>query len=176
MIGIIIVFVGIALGVLVGMNAIVPYILSKYIAVAILAFLDSAFGGITANLQKKFDLKVFLTGFFGNAIIAMILVFIGIRLDVDIYLAAVIVFSTRLLNNFSVIRRIALGKLEKEKKEVNLENSLNIEYEKISKDMPNEVKNMVKDNKEKIKTEMKLEKLDKGNREIKTKTKGKKNR
>lgn len=173
MIGIIIVFICIALGVLVGMNAIVPYILSKYIAVAILAFLDSAFGGITANLQKKFNLKVFLTGFFGNAIIAMVLVYIGINLNVDIYLAAVIVFSTRLLNNFSVIRRIVIGKVEKEKKEINLENNLNIEYEKNSDSLPEQVKVIVKDNKDKIKKENKLEKLDKENTGINIKNSAK---
>lgn len=167
MIGFIILFTGIALGVLSGLNIIVPYALSKYIAVAILAFLDSAFGGMTANLQKKFNLKVFLTGFFGNAIIAMILVFIGIRLNVDIYLAAVIVFSTRLLNNFSVIRRIVLGKVEKERKEINLENDINIEYEKDLNKLPGQVTASVKESKEKIKKQIKLEKLDKGEKGIK---------
>lgn len=173
MIGIIITTICIGFGVLFGLNVIVPYALSKYVAVAILAFLDSAFGGITANLQKKFNLKVFLTGFFGNAIIAMILVFIGIRLNVDIYLAAVIVFSTRLLNNFSVIRRIVLGKVEKDKKELNLENNLNIEYEKTEYDLLNQVLSTVKESKEKVKRENKLEKLDKGHVEVKRKPRNK---
>lgn len=173
MVGVIIVLACIILGVVAGINIIVPYALSQYVAVAILAFLDSAFGGMTANMQKKFDLKVFLTGFFGNAIIAMILVFIGIRLNVDIYLAAVIVFSTRLLNNFSVIRRIVLGKVEKEKKEISLENNLNIEYEKNLNQLPDQVAATVKESKEKAKKEVKLEKLDKGNVDVKKKTSSK---
>lgn len=152
MVGIIIILSCVALGVLSGLNIIVPYALSKYIAVAILAFLDSAFGGMTANLQKKFNLKVFLTGFFGNAIIAMVLVFIGIRLNVDIYLAAVIVFSTRLLNNFSVIRRIVIDKVDKDK-------PYDEEYAKTDYDYANRNK--------KTKTKNLLEKLDKKSIDIK---------
>ncbi len=162
MIGIIIVVACIGFGILAGLNVVVPYILSKYIVVAILAFMDSAFGAITAKLQNKFNLKVFLTGFFGNALIAMLLVFIGIRLNVDIYLAAVIVFSTRLLNNFSVIRRIVIGKVEKDNKQLNLENNVNLEYERDLNDLPGQVTSVAKESKEKVKKEIKLEKLDKG--------------
>lgn len=120
MIGIIILVVFIILGFLAGMNFVVPYIYSKYIAVAILACLDSVFGAFTANIEKKFRINIFISGFFGNALIAMLLVFIGEKLNVDIYLAAVIVFSGRLLNNFSTIRREYIQKLDdkvKKKKE-----------------------------------------------------------
>jgi len=54
----------------------------------------------------------------------MFLVFIGDKLNVDIYLAAVIVFSGRLLNNFSSIRRDYLQKINervnKKKEEVKI--------------------------------------------------------
>lgn len=159
MVGIIIVIACVGIGILFGMNIIVPYALSKYIAVAILAFLDSSFGGMTANLQKQFNLKVFLTGFFGNAIIAMLLVFIGIKLNVDIYLAAVIVFSTRLLNNFSVIRRIVLNKIEKDKTLVKINDS-NLEYDEYNK-IPNQIKASVKEAEAKVKKVIKLEKINK---------------
>lgn len=92
-------------GFLAGLNLVIPYAYSNYIAVAILACLDSVFGAFTANIDKKFRINIFLSGFFGNALIAMALVFIGEKLNVDIYLAAVIVFSGRILNNFSTIRR-----------------------------------------------------------------------
>lgn len=92
-------------GILTGLNFAIPYALSKYIAVAILAALDSVFGAMSANMKKEFRIKTFLSGFFGNALIAMFLTFIGEKLDVDIYLGVVIVFSGRLLNNFSTIRR-----------------------------------------------------------------------
>ncbi|MEG1009904.1 MAG: small basic family protein, partial [Clostridia bacterium] len=94
-----------ALGIICGLNIEIPYIYSKYIAVAILACLDSVFGAYSSNLENKFKLNIFLSGFFGNSLIAMVLVYMGDRLNVDIYLAAIIVFSSRLLNNFSNIRR-----------------------------------------------------------------------
>ena len=47
---------------------IISYTYSNYLAIAIIAALDSVFGGIVATIKKNFDLKIFLTGFFGNAI------------------------------------------------------------------------------------------------------------
>ena len=91
----------------------IPTYLSKYIAIGILAALDSVFGGICANLQKNFTLKIFLSGFFGNTLLAVLLTFIGDKLDLDIYLAAVIVFGTRLFQNFAIIRRFMMSKLGK---------------------------------------------------------------
>lgn len=94
---------------------IIPYAYSKYTAVAIIAALDSVFGGIASMMQGKFEMKIFISGFFGNAIIAIMLVALGVRLGVDIYLAAIIVFVERLLINFSVIRRVLLTKYKDKK-------------------------------------------------------------
>lgn len=115
MYGVILSGIAIILGIFAGTTINVPYTLSKYLAVAILACLDSVFGAYNSNLDNNFNLKVFVSGFFGNALIAIFLVFIGIKLDVDIYLAAIIVFSTRLINNFSVIRRKILDKTNSKK-------------------------------------------------------------
>lgn len=111
MIGVIILIVCAVLGIIFGMNVIVPYAISKYIAVSILAFIDTVFGALVSNTQRKFSLTIFLTGFFGNAIIAIALVFLGEKLNVDIYLAAVIVFSTRLFSNFSIMRRYYIDRI-----------------------------------------------------------------
>ena len=107
----------VALGFLSGYSFEIPYTFTEYIAVAILAFLDSIFGGISSNMQSKFDFTIFITGFFFNALIAMFLVYLGQKLNVDIYLAAVIVFSGRIFTNFSVIRRIAIDNIRKRKSE-----------------------------------------------------------
>jgi len=117
MLGILVILVFVIIGIVIGSDIIVPYAFTQYIAVAILAFLDSLFGAVAANMQKKFDLIIFLTGFFGNAIIAIFLVFLGQRLNVDIYLAAVIVFSSRLFNNFSAIRRVKIEEFKEKRKE-----------------------------------------------------------
>ena len=84
---------------------IIPYTYSGYLAIAIIAALDSVFGGITATLNKNFDLKIFVSGFFGNAILSILLTYLGQRLNVDIYLAAIVVFVGRMFNNLSIIRR-----------------------------------------------------------------------
>ena len=111
MIGIIILVICAILGIIAGMNVIVPYAVSKYVAVSILAFIDTVFGALVSNTQRKFSLTIFLTGFFGNALIAIALVFLGQKLNVDIYLAAVIVFSTRLFSNFSIMRRYYIDRI-----------------------------------------------------------------
>lgn len=103
----------VALGFIFGSNLEIPYTFTEYIAVAILAFLDSIFGGIASNMQSRFNISVFISGFFLNAIVAMFLVYLGQKLNVDIYLAAVIVFSSRLFTNFSIIRRILIENIEK---------------------------------------------------------------
>ena len=100
--------VGVAIGLLVPWK--VPDSYSIYMAIAILAALDSIFGGLLAVLRKKFDLKIFIAGFFGNTFLAVGLVFIGIKLDINLEIAAVVVFGTRLFQNFALIRRFLLKK------------------------------------------------------------------
>ena len=98
--------VGCLVGALIGIYApIIPYTYSGYLAIAIIAALDSVFGGINSLLKKNFDLKIFVTGFFGNAILSILLTILGQKLNVDIYLAAIVVFVGRMFNNLASIRR-----------------------------------------------------------------------
>ena len=74
------IILGCIIGVVVGNFApIISYTYSGYLAIAIIAALDSVFGGIVSSLNKKFDMGVFLSGFFGNAILAMLLTYLGQR-------------------------------------------------------------------------------------------------
>lgn len=98
--------VGIFIGLLFPVH--VPAEYSQYIAIIILASLDSVFGGLSSMSKKAFNLQIFLSGFIGNSLLAAILTFIGKKLDVDLYLVALIVFGTRLFTNFSVMRRYYL--------------------------------------------------------------------
>ena len=114
------IIVGCMLGAIIGIYApIVPYTYSGYLAIAIIAALDSVFGGIAATLKKNFDLKIFVSGFFGNAILSILLTFLGQKLNVDIYLAAIVVFVGRMFNNLAMTRRYYIEKLatRKAKKE-----------------------------------------------------------
>lgn len=106
--------IGCIVGALIGLNSpIIPYTYSGYLAIAIIAALDSVFGGISATLNKTFDLKVFASGFFGNAILSIALTYLGQKLNVDIYLAAIVVFVGRMFNNLAIIRRYYLDKFVK---------------------------------------------------------------
>lgn len=59
------ILIGCILGAILGMNApMISYTYSSYLAIAIIAALDSVFGGITSVIKKNFDLKIFITGFF----------------------------------------------------------------------------------------------------------------
>lgn len=104
--------IGCIIGAIIGINIpTIPYTYSGYLAIAIVAALDSVFGGITSTLKKNFDMKIFISGFFVNAILAMALTYLGERLNVDIYLAAVVVFVGRMFNNLGTIRRYYVEKI-----------------------------------------------------------------
>ncbi|HHT64744.1 MAG: small basic family protein [Caldicoprobacterales bacterium] len=107
--------IGILIGIILGMTLPIniPTAYSSYMSIAVLAALDSVFGGIRASLEKHFEADVFISGFFGNAVLAAGLAYIGDRLNVPIYLCAIFVFGYRLFNNFAQIRRHFLGLLRK---------------------------------------------------------------
>lgn len=116
--------VGCILGAIIGINMpIIPYTYSSYLAISIVAALDSVFGGITSTIKGKFDFKIFVSGFFGNAILSILLTYLGEKLNVDIYLAAIVVFVGRMFNNLGIIRRFYIEKWinKKNQKEENCE-------------------------------------------------------
>jgi len=119
------ILIGCLVGALLGINApIISYTYSSYLAIAIIAALDSVFGGISSVVKGNFDLKVFISGFFGNAILSILLTYLGQKLNVDIYLAAIIVFVGRMFTNLSIIRRHFLEKWSKNReKEVDAKNA-----------------------------------------------------
>ena len=108
------ILVGCILGAILGINApIISYTYSTYLAIAVIAALDSVFGGISSVLKKTFDLKIFLSGFFVNSILSILLTVLGQKLNVDIYLATIFVFISRMFNNLTIIRRYYVEKWSK---------------------------------------------------------------
>ena len=95
------------LGILAGLF--LPYNLSNdtlpYVAVALLAALDTIFGGIWSNCEKRFNVGMFMTGLISNTILAIIFTFMGDKLGIDLSLAVVVVFGVRIFTNLSNIRR-----------------------------------------------------------------------
>ncbi len=112
------IIIGCLLGAIIGINApIISYTYSSYLAIAIIAALDTVFGGIVSVINKNFDLKIFISGFFGNAILAILLTILGEKLNVDIYLAAIVVFVWRMFMNLGTIRRYYVEKWTNKLKE-----------------------------------------------------------
>ncbi len=108
----IIALLGILIGIFVGLY--IPFefstISSLYVSVGILAAIDSIIGAMRASLENKFDGIIFISGFFVNAILAITLSFLGDKLGVPIYYAAIFVFGTRLFNNIGIIRRYTIDR------------------------------------------------------------------
>ena len=105
-------FIGLLIGVLLGLllDVNIPDTLSPYMSVAILACLDSVFGAVRASLSKNFKSDIFISGFFGNAVLAAGLAYLGDKLGIPMYIAAVIVFGGRIFDNFAIIRRLIIEK------------------------------------------------------------------
>lgn len=124
------IIIGCIVGAILGSLApVIPYTYSSYLSIAIIAALDSVFGGIASVIKGNFDLKIFLSGFFGNSILSIALTYLGEKLNVDIYLAAIVVFVGRMFTNLAIIRRHYIDKwvdfieAKKAKKQEELENS-----------------------------------------------------
>jgi small basic protein len=98
---------GLLLGVLLGLvlQVSVSFELARYSAVAILAAFDSVLGAIRAELDGTFNDRIFLSGFIVNALVAVLLTFLGDQLGLDLYLVALIAFGLRIFNNVALIRR-----------------------------------------------------------------------
>ena len=105
---------GLLLGVILGIlcPVIIPAAYSKVFSVALLAALDSVFGGFRAVVDDKFDTTIFISGFFVNALLAAMLVFIGDYLSIDMYYVALFAFGVRIFQNLAIIRRYLLKKYE----------------------------------------------------------------
>ena len=102
---------GLILGIILGLvlNIPIPPAYVRYLGIAILAALDSSFGGLRASLEKTFEDRLFITGFFSNTLMAAFIVYVGDQLGIgELYLAAVVAFGVRLFRNLGIIRRYIL--------------------------------------------------------------------
>ena len=109
---------GLALGVVIGYYIPFTYPMdySLYMSVAILAALDSIFGAVKSTFEGIYDNLIFLTGFIGNSLLAILLTYIGDRLGIPLYYVAILVFGSRLFDNLSIIRRHIILRISNKKR------------------------------------------------------------
>lgn len=111
------VVIGLALGIIIGgfLQLDIPSFYSRYTAVAILGVLDSLFGAIRSEIENKFDTTVFVSGLFFNIILAVIITYFGDKLNLDLYLAILIVFTMRIFQNVGIIKSAAVDTMKSRK-------------------------------------------------------------
>jgi small basic protein len=88
---------------------------APYLSLATLAGLDTVLGGVRAGIEGRFQDDIFVSGFVLNTLLAAGLAYLGDKIGVDLFLAAVVALGTRVFLNLSLIRRYyltraALGK------------------------------------------------------------------
>ncbi len=81
---------------------------TKLFSAALLAALDSIFGGLRAATVDKFNDVVFITGFVSNTLLAAFLVYVGDMLGIDLYYVALLAFGFRIFKNLAGLRRYLL--------------------------------------------------------------------
>ncbi|MFY9484098.1 MAG: small basic family protein [Patescibacteria group bacterium] len=98
--------IGLMIGILVGYFApvTIPVVFARYSAIAILGIVDSLFGAWRANLQGKFDQTIFVSGLIFNMVLAVLITYLGDQLNLDLYLAVIIVFTLRIFQNIATVR------------------------------------------------------------------------
>lgn len=116
---------GVAIGILSKFSIPVEY--ARYTAVAIIAILDSLFGawraylidreyaerqgeGRISNRPDRYSSRIFITGLLFNTALAASITYMGDRLGLDLYLAALVAFTIRIFTNLGTIRRLILDK------------------------------------------------------------------
>ncbi len=104
-------FLGLVVGALVALllRPTVPQDLTRYLAMAVVAAMDSSLGGLRAYLEHTFNDRVFVLAFVSNAVLAAALVWVGDQLGVDLTTAVAVVFGVRMFQNLAALRRRVFG-------------------------------------------------------------------
>lgn len=112
------IIIGLLIGIIVGIFTPldIPLEFARYTAVGILGILDSILGAVRADLQKKYNSTIFISGLFFNMALAMAITYLGDKLSLDLYIAVLIVFTLRIFDNIATIRYSFLGKFIGEKR------------------------------------------------------------
>ncbi|MFA5927320.1 MAG: small basic family protein [Patescibacteria group bacterium] len=89
----------------------IPPELTRYTAVAIVGILDSIFGAVRASIDNKYNTTIFLSGLAFNMFIAVLITYVGDKLNLDLYLAILVALTIRIFSNIGMIKSTTLEKM-----------------------------------------------------------------
>lgn len=92
---------------------------APYLSLATLAGLDTLLGGVRAGIEGRFQDDIFASGFLLNTLLAAGMAYLGDKIGVDLFLAAVVALGTRVFLNLSLIRRYYLTRIALNKRKDN---------------------------------------------------------
>lgn len=103
------------MGILIGLSFpnVLPVSFANYLSIALLAAMDSAFGGIRASLEGKFVPLTFVSGLVSNAVLAALLTYLGNKMGVPLFDAALFAFGFRIFQNLGAIRHVLIDRWHK---------------------------------------------------------------
>lgn len=107
------IILGLTLGLIIGgfLRIDIPPELARYTAVAIVGLLDSLFGAVRASIEKKYSTTVFITGLLFNMVVAVLITFVGDKLNLDLYLAILVAFTIRIFTNIGTIKTTTFSRI-----------------------------------------------------------------
>lgn len=85
---------------------------TEYIGIAVVAGFDSIVGAIHSSIEGKFNDRIFVTGFFTNAAVAALLLYLGNSLRIQyVAIAIMVALFIRIFNNLGFVRRYLVARL-----------------------------------------------------------------
>jgi small basic protein len=99
--------IGLLIGLLIGglLPISIPVISTQINTILIMVATDALFNGFLAKLEGRFSTVLFSIEFMLNALLAVGMVYFGIIMGVDIFLAIIIILGVRIFHNLSQINQ-----------------------------------------------------------------------
>lgn len=110
------VIIGLLIGLFVSVS--LPNVVYPYLALIILCTLDSLIGGIRSRYANRYSAGLFITGWLGNCLAAVVMNALGDALGINLALPVQILLGMRIFRNIANLRRIWLRRVEKRQRTI----------------------------------------------------------
>lgn len=99
--------IGLLIGLVIGglLPVSIPLVNTQINTILVLVSTDALFNGFLAKLEGRFSTLLFSIEFLLNVLLAVGMVYFGIIMGVDIFLAVIIIFGVRIFHNLSKINQ-----------------------------------------------------------------------